>query len=298
MRYFLQSNRHFLSVFYLLLATFLWGSSAVTIKETLVQVPASAMMFIRFTIAFLFFLPLVGKEMFRRDKVLWLGSIETSFWGFVGYASQTISLEYTSVNRNAFISTLYVVILPLWLGILGRRIPRHLLVAVLVAVVGVTLLSYDGSRPNLGDFWSLITALSWVICIWRLEAYAHRLSPLAFTGVQSFIAAIFGLLWCWGSDRQWVSVQSPLWQADLPWMSLLYLGIGATAIAHWLQNIGQAKVNAVEAALIYPLEPVWATLLAWLLLQETMGLQGIIGAILMSIATLTTLFPSKNPSTS
>ncbi|MCV4725803.1 DMT family transporter, partial [Escherichia coli] len=71
-----------------------------------------------------------------------------------------------------------------------------------------------------------------------------------------------------------------------PWGSLLYLGLVASALCVWLQALGQRFVPAPEAAIIYALEPVYASGFAYLFLHERLGLQGLIGAALIVAATL------------
>ena len=156
----------------------------------------------------------------------------------------------------------------------------------ILAFLGVGLLSYEGSPPNLGDVWTVATALSWVMYIWRLENYATRFPSLALTGMQILGTAVLSFLWV--SIDSSFSLTITLPQENFPWLSIFYLGIVTTAITTWLQTSGQARVSATSAAVIYSLEPVWASLLAYLLLNEKLGVQGligmglIIGAILIS----------------
>ncbi|MDJ0801029.1 MAG: EamA family transporter [Calothrix sp. MO_167.B12] len=274
LRHLINVKLHIAGILVLILVTLLWGTSFIVIKETVATIPASVLVFTRFGLAAILFLPFL-----QFNRQLFQGSLEIGLWIFAGYGTQTLALQYTTVNRNAFITTLYVVILPLLLGLLGRHIKWQILITALLAAIGIGLLSYENSPPNLGDAWSFATALSWVMYIWRLETYANKLSSLSLTGGQLLATAGFSLLWVGVSNRDWLTITTVT--ETLPWMSLLYLGIITTAITTWMQTWGQARISAPEAALIYPLEPVWASLFAYSILGEKLGIQGLVGAVLI-----------------
>ncbi|MER3557596.1 MAG: EamA family transporter, partial [Thermus sp.] len=63
-------------------------------------------------------------------------------------------------------------------------------------------------------------------------------------------------------------------------------GLVATALTTWLQTLGQGRVPALQAAVIYTMEPVWATLFAWAFLRERVGLMGAVGGVLILVSTL------------
>lgn len=82
----------------------------------------------------------------------------------MGYATQAIGLQYTSVSRSAFITALNVALVPLLLSLAGRK-PGRLWTAALLAFLGVGLLSYDPNQPplNPGDLWTLSTAFTYAL---------------------------------------------------------------------------------------------------------------------------------------
>jgi drug/metabolite transporter (DMT)-like permease len=150
----------------LTLATVLWGSTFVVVKQTVDSIPPSVLTLVRFALAAVLFVPFL-----RRDRKLVQAGLELSLWMGMGYATQTIALQYTTANRCAFISALYVIFLPLLLGSLGRRVSFAIACSAVLTLVDVGLLSYDDSNLNIGDVWSLATAASWTLYIWRMEAY-------------------------------------------------------------------------------------------------------------------------------
>lgn len=268
-------SRHLQGVLALVLVTLLWGSTFVVVKGAIAQIHPAWLCLVRFGISSLCVLPWL--------KWQWLSlriGLELGFWLILGYGSQSIGLEYTSASRSAFITSLNAVLLPLLLGLLGHPVQRRQWWAVGLAVTGVGLLSHDGSAPNLGDLWTLGTASSYSVYIWRLEHYSHRLSSPALAAAQVWGTTGFAVLWALASPQA-----VPNWQG-LDWGSLLYLSTLATALTIWLQSWGQRRVSAVEASILFTLEPLWAALFAFWLLGERFGVPGWLGAGLIVAAML------------
>lgn len=257
----------------LILVTALWGSTFVAIKGAVGSTAPSVIILGRFLIAALVFLPWLPR---RRE--VWIAGIKLGFWLGVGYGAQTIGLQYTTASQSAFITVLNVIIVPLLAMLSGHRVRLPVWVAAVLAVVGVGLLTTGGSAlPNVGDAWALLCALTYAIYVIKLGEYATRYPVLPLTATQLFGVVLFGSIW--------VALDRPV-LADLPWGVLLYLGLATTALTTWLQTIGQRRINAPEAAVIYSLEPVWAAVFAFLILSERLGLLGLLGAGLICGATL------------
>lgn len=152
----------------------------------------------------------------------------------------------------------------------------------------MVLLSYDGAPPNLGDLWSVGTAITWSFYIWRMEAYAARAEVLWLSLIQLAIVATTAALWV---------TLAGTWTIDwgqIPWLDLVYLGSFATAGTAWLQAIGQRSVAAPVAAILYTLEPVWAALMAAVWLGERLGWRGLSGAALVAGACLLCQLPARS----
>ncbi|MCX7782225.1 MAG: DMT family transporter, partial [Meiothermus sp.] len=136
--------------------------------------------------------------------------------------------------------------------------------------------------------WTLGTALSYALYIWRLEHLARRFAALPLTGIQMLAVTLLSLVW-----MLW---ERPSWNAGgFPFFSLLYLGLVASALCIWLQALGQRLVPAPQAAVIFTLEPVYAAAFAYVLLGERLGWQGLLGATLIVAATLISQLRSGKP---
>lgn len=303
----------------LVLASVLWGSTFVAVKQGLATTPASLLVAIRFSIAGLAMglvglgrsilsanrreIDRVGIDRDRPDGLAgvrpiaprgWLAKIgiaeprsavwaalDLGGWLAAGYATQTIALQFTTAGRCAFLSALYVVLVPLWSGYVGRRVAAIVWLAIALAILGVALLADDGAPPNPGDLISILVAIAWTGYIWRIEVWADRLDPNLTAILQAIVVA--SLSWVWvACDPTAIAID---WRS-LPWLLLIYLGACATGLTIWLQSIGQRVVPAPIAAVLYALEPAWAAFFAWLFLAEQLSTQGLFGAALVLAAAL------------
>ena len=256
------------------LLTLIWGTTFVVVKGAVEGMAPSLLILLRFGVAALFFLP----WLFRLPVGVFGPGMELAFWLFVGYASQTLGLAHTSASRSAFITALSVVLVPLLLRLAGREVGPAFLAAFL-ALAGVGLLSYDPYQPpfNVGDLWTFLTALAYALYIVRLEVHARAFPSLPLTAVQVLGTALFALPWVLAEGGAW---------GPVAWGAVLYLGVVATALTTWLQTWGQRHVPAPQAAILYPLEPVWAAFFAYLALGERLSPSGLLGALLVLLATL------------
>nr|WP_281173203.1 DMT family transporter [Deinococcus pimensis] len=119
-----------------------------------------------------------------------------------------------------------------------------------------------------------------------MERVAGRWRALPLTAVQVVVTA--ALTWLWAALTG---------HATLPpteaWPALIYLGLVATAATTLLQTIGQKHVSAPEAAVIYSLEPVTASIFSFLLLGETIGARGLAGGALVVVAMVLSQLPGR-----
>lgn len=268
-------------ILFLSIATLIWGSTFVVIKGGLHQTSPQLFNFVRFSIALL---PFIWFLRFANRKT-WTAGLELGFYAWIAYACQTTGLQFTTASKSAFVTTLYVVLLPVLLGLLGHRLSWKIWFSALLAILGVALLSLDGTGINQGDIWTLGTAISYTFYIWRMEKFSKTLPPEALTGIQMAIMAILFGLGAWiNNDISTFNFFS------FPWISAVYLGLAASALCIWLQTLGQQVVSSTQSSVLYALEPVWASLFAFLFLGERFGVKGWLGASLVLFAVLASSF--------
>src|SRR5436189_5361293 len=111
-----KSKRQWAAVL-LVALTAIWGSTFVVMKVSLPDIKPNVLMVWRFSIAAAVLLPFA-----RREAKLWKAGVELGIWLWAGYWTQIIGLQYTTVNRSAFITSLSVIFVPIIAALRGRRV--------------------------------------------------------------------------------------------------------------------------------------------------------------------------------
>ena len=217
---------------------------------------------------------------------------------FAAFWLQTEGLARTSSNRNAFITGLNVLAVPIFAIGLGQRPHWRLWAGCLLAAVGMWFLFYEEAPWNSGDSLTFIGMIFYAIYILLLEwsARVNRAQPLRIvplTALQGVMvggyAALFLLLN--GEWSAFVGRAAALNQAQ--WGAMAYLVVFASMLAPALQIWGQRYVSAVQSAIVYGLEPVFAAIAAYFIIQEGLSPAGLFGAALIVGALLLSQSPSK-----
>ncbi|TKB64016.1 MAG: DMT family transporter [Nitrospira sp.] len=261
----------------LLLTTLIWGATFPATKAVLEQIPPLSFLFLRFLlgvvlvgVGFLFW----RLRLHREPAVLRASAVATC-WLFLGYVLQTVGLRYTTASNSAFITALYVVIVPLIL----RRFDRRVWLATGIATAGLWLLVKPSASGNLGDILTVGCAVSFAAHIACLERFTREVdAPSLFAWqMMASVVLLFPTM---------LIEQAPI-QAFAPTALLLVslgvtggLATGAFAVQMWVQRI----VPAQQVALIFASEPAYAAWLSWYFLGETMDAQGWIGSGLILLA--------------
>jgi drug/metabolite transporter (DMT)-like permease len=281
------------SIFILVLSNVIWGSTFPLIKTSLGTLSPSVLVMARFVVAAIALLPVVGMRLrsvslavapvgtpSHLSKGLILDGIGVSVLMFSAVLTQAIGLETAPANRAAFITSLNVILVPIFAWLLGRKISIRVAIAAGLALAGVGLLSWEGGALGVGDLWVLLCAACWAVYILRMERIVQRYSATALTTVQVVAIALLSLLWAAphiASQTAALIVSAAV---------VLYLGLFATALTTWTQASAQRHLSATEAAILYTLEPVFASLFAFWWLGERWGLRGWLGGGVILAATL------------
>lgn len=267
----------------LLVVTVVWGTTFPAMKLLSSQLDALQIIWLRFVIALVVLSP------------LWWGMLRHERrWGcalgvllFLAFWLQIEGLARTSSNRNAFVTGLNVLVVPLIaMGFMGRRYGWRLWAACGMALVGMTLMFHEDAPWNLGDTLTLASTVFYALYILALEECARRTlaRPLRATRMAAAQATVMALastllLLLRDGGMGWLNAAGKL-PMDA-WIALVYLGLLASVLVVTLQAWGQQRVDAMRSAIVFGLEPVFAALTAWFLLGEQLGWAGLSGAALI-----------------
>jgi drug/metabolite transporter (DMT)-like permease len=293
----------------------LFGTQHVCIKSSLdVYSSTSLVNFWRFTLSALLFSPALVKVLSplskfgreeeslspstsreRKKKRVIRAGIELGLYTFLGFAFQAIGLETTTASRSAFLLYLNVKFVPILLSVFfGRSISSLSWGSALTAFSGTYLLANDGAPPNVGDFWCIAAAVASAMFILRLEAFADIEEADELNGVSFTTVATLCSLWVAGDFFTHPNLEATAHMPSLldqiispflanPW-PVVYLGVITTGLCNYLQTIGQRRVPAEKAAIVYSLDPIYGAIFSRIFLDERLGPKGIAGAVLILAA--------------
>lgn len=271
----------------LLTVTVVWGTTFPAMKQLSTDLSALQIIWLRFGMAALVLLPL----WWGMRRAEWRWGLGLGVLNFLAFWLQIEGLGLTTSNRNAFVTGLNVLIVPLiaWL-VLRRQMAWNIWAACALAVGGMCLMFFEDAPWNWGDTLTLASAVVYAIYILVMEAAAerNRAAPLRATRMAAALASsmfvcttLMLLVQPQGMQQLYASA------ADLPahaWRALVYLGLIASAMVVIFQAWGQQRVDAMRSAIVFGLEPVFASLTAWWLIDERMGPVAMGGAALIVVA--------------
>lgn len=267
----------------------LFGSNMVAIKSAEDSMSSTALSAMRFAIAAVAFTPWVIRGL--RLPAVRKNSLELAFWLFGGYSAQAYGLEMTSAARGAFTSTFTVVAVPILVGLSGRKVAWQTWASAVAALVGVGMLTNSGGDPTWGDALCIVSAVLFGVHKWRSESVTAEVPQTTeLVAVQlaalAVASALFTVPEIWSHVQTENTGQLLADFTALPWPSLLFMGLGTTALTLAIEMNALKHVSSPTAAIIYTAEPLWGAGLAYLLLGERWGALGWVGAAIIIASSL------------
>lgn len=258
-----------------------WGLTFVMVQDAVEVVPVMTFLGYRFTaaavvVALVFRRTLadLGKEGLRAGA--WMGLFLTS-----GYIFQTFGLQHTSASNAGFITGTFVVLTPLFGGLLfGQRTNRTAWLAAGVTAVGLALLSTGGATGvhPLGDALVFGCATSFAFHILFTDRAVKNHDTGALLAVQLGFCGLVCLTFA-GAAGDLVVPRDPQ-----VWWALAVTAFLASAVGFFIQTYAQRHASPARTALILASEPAFAGLFAYLLKDELLGFWGWLGASLILAA--------------
>jgi len=195
---------------------------------------------------------------------------------FVGVTLQQVALLYTTAGKTAFITTVYIVLVPLAAVLLGQRVRAVQWGGAVLAFAGVYFLSAHGETTiNTGDLLVLICSFFWMAQILLIDRYARAVDAIELCFMQMIIctigSAVLAVIY---ESFAW----SDIWGAAVP---ILYAGLFSCGVAYTCQILGQAYVEPTQAAILMSTEAIFAAVAGWIVLGETMSGVQLLGCALL-----------------
>ncbi len=200
---------------------------------------------------------------------------------FLASFTQQYGLSFTTTAKASFITTLYVVLVPVISLISGIKQEKKIWFAVALSLMGLYLLSINGSfKIGIGDSLVILCAIIYALQIMAVNHYSKKADSLKLTAIMFFVVA------CLSTVSMFIFEEPDMGSIRKAMWSILYAGIFSNGIAFTCQVIAQRKVNPSSASLVMCLESVFGALSGCLLLGDRLSGREICGCVLMFSAIL------------
>lgn len=261
----------------LVLTTLVWGTTFFMAKDVLTHWAPLTYMVFRFSVASVVLVLMFWRQLAAASREAWRAGATLGLLMASGFALQAAGQVYTTASKSAFVTGLTTPLVPFVAYAVLRARPgvENLVGVVLASAGGVLILAPQGEGSlNSGDLLTLVATVAFAFHITLLSAYARRfdarqLTVLQITSTAAFVVAAWAALRACGIVFDQAALpafvaresQPLVWDAPLAWQ-LAYLSTVATVGVFFLWTWGQARSSATHAAVIFSLEPVFATAFA------------------------------------
>lgn len=208
---------------------------------------------------------------------------------FFAMNAQQIGLKYTTPGKAGFITTLYIVIIPIIRRVMGEKIEKKILFCVIFAMIGMYFLSVkENFVVSIGDIIVFISAIFYSFHTLILSYYSTRTDGLRLNMFQFLVCGLISLVAAFVAKEN-ISLDNLMMALS----AILYVGILSSGVAYTLQIIALRHIDATIASLLNSLESIFAVLGGWLILGQLLSSREAIGCLIMFASTIIAQIPSR-----
>ena len=275
-----------LSLISALFCTFIWGTTFIAQDTGMDKIGPLTFNATRFFVGFLSIIPFalliekkkIFKEINNNKKLFFKLLFWIGLFLFLGTFLQQTALLYTDVANAAFFTIFYVPMVPIILFfIYSKSIHWSIWPSVIFCVFGVYLLSdFSDATIRLGDGLVILCALFWALHIIFIGNFAKSFNlPLFFGALQALVVSFFSFIFAIFFET--ITISNILNES----ISIIYAGVLSGGIAFTLQIYAQKNISPAPAGIIFSLEGVFATIAAWIILNQILDINNVIGCFLI-----------------
>lgn len=224
-----------------------------------------------------------------RFKMGVMGGICCGFFLCFAAMLQQIGVSYTSVGKAGFITSLYIIIVPVLGLFMKKKVAANIWVSVAIATVGMYLLCMtEGLSIGRGDFYVFLGSIGFSFHILVIDYFSPKADGVLISCVQFFTAGIISAVFMF-------LLENPQWSLILAAAApILYAGVMSCGIAYTMQVVAQKNIEPTVASLIMSLESVFSLLAGWVLLNQVLLPKEQLGCVLVFAAIVLAQIPGKN----
>ena len=274
-----------------LITTFIWGTAFIAQDTGMDNIGPLTFNAARFFVGFFTILPFA--LIFERKKIFteiqlnrkkffkYLFIMGISL--FLGTSLQQAALQYTNVANAAFFTVFYVPLVPILLFfIYSQKVHWSIWPSIGLCIYGVYLLSnFSDSEIMKGDALVILCSIFWALHIIFAGKFMETFDiPIFYAALQGLLVATLSVISAYIFED--IIISNILLES----YSIIYAGVLSGGIAFTLQMFAQKNIEEAPAAIIYSLEGVFAAIAAWIILEQILNINNIIGCFLILIAVI------------
>lgn len=298
-------NKKIKSTGFLMLTAIIWGTAFVAQREGMSSIGPFMFSALRMYLGTLTLLPIIYfytvktnanpnlpvpsfSEKKAAKKTLVQGGLWCGLIIFFAANFQQVGLVSTSAGKTAFITTLYILLVPIIGIFLKRKLTWTIWAGVALGTAGLYFLCITESLSiAFGDLIILVGAFFWALHILFMDYYAPKVMVAKLIAIQFFVSGTLSLF---------VSlILEPIMLEGLmnAMPTILYTGIMSSGFAFTFQGLGQKDANPTTASIILSTEALFGAIAGYLFLSEVFTQREFLGCVLMFAAVIIAQMPTK-----
>ena len=205
---------------------------------------------------------------------------------FAACSLQQLGLLYTTAGKSGFITSLYIILVPLIGVLLGKKVNPLIWVSVVLAAIGLFLLCGTQTMAiGKGELLTLGCSVAFAFHILYIDKVSDQVDGVRLSSLQFFVCGVI-------STVIMALFESPNPQSIAQcWLPICYAGILSSGVAYTFQIVGQAHTDPTTASLLMSLESVFSAVFGWILLNQTMRLREAVGCLVVFCGVLLAQLP-------
>ena len=238
--------------------------------------------FVLVPVIFIFRKPGEKKKITKDDmKVTITGGVVCGLCLFAASSLQQVGIQYTSVGKAGFLTTLYIILVPI-IGIFFKKKASVMVwIGAILSVIGMYLLCVSETMSiNKGDVFAFCCAIVFAFHILSVDYFSPKTNGIVLSCIQFLTSGICAMVCAF------IWEQPALHEIINGIVPLLYVGIMSSGVAYTLQILGQKNADPTIASLIMSLESAVSVLGGWMILGQKLSGKELLGCLLMFIAVI------------
>ena len=292
-------NKRLQGTLILMLTAIVWGISFVSQSVSMDHIEPNTFCGIRTLLGCVSLLPVIavldmskkkkGDFVPSNKKDLITGGVICGILLCLAATIQTYGLKYTTAGKGGFITSMYMIIVPIISIFMGKKIRPIVVLSVIVAMLGMYFLCIKkGSFViAVGDIYIFICAIIFAFHIMAIDHFSPKVDGVKLSCMQFLVCGIINIILMFIMEKP---VLADILVCTVP---ILYAGIMSCGVAYTLQIIGQKYAEPTVASIVMSLESVFAALAGWAILSEAMTGREVFGCVLAFVAIILIQLPDR-----